>query len=278
MTTDKINLIGVQETLLLPLWGRAIETKKEIPLLFDNTAVRIIENIGYDFSIIKEKVHPLSRASWIARSIYFDNIIKLFLENHPEGSIINIGCGLDTTYERVNNDKAIWYELDFPEVIEIRKKYIAENPKRRFLPYSVFDNKWYEQIENKKDVFIMMAGVIYYFEENQVRCLFETIATEFEHCDIVFDYCSPKGVQIANKKVIENGGMDKDAYLKWGTANIYEMEKWNEKISVIQHMKMFSEHKNKYPITKRLGMILSDALSVMFLAHIKINQPIFSSS
>ena len=66
MTTDKINLIGVQETLLLPLWGRAIETKKEIPLLFDNTAVRIIENIGYDFSIIKEKVHPLSRASWIA--------------------------------------------------------------------------------------------------------------------------------------------------------------------------------------------------------------------
>ena len=52
----------------------------------------------------------------------------------------------------------------------------------------------------------------------------------------------------------------------------------NEKISVIQHMKMFSEHRKKYPITKRLGMIISDALSVMFLAHIKINQPIFSSS
>jgi O-methyltransferase involved in polyketide biosynthesis len=270
MSSENINLNGVQETLLLPLWGRANETKKEIPLLSDNAAVRIIENIGYDFSVIKEKVNPLSCASWIARSIYFDNKIKLFLENHPEGSIINIGCGLDTTYERVSNDKAIWYELDFPEVIEIRKKYITENPKRRFLSYSVFDNKWYKHIENKKEVLIMMAGVIYYFEENQVRALFETIINEFEHCDIVFDYSSPKGVQIANKKVIENGGMDKNAYLKWGTSNIYEVEKWNSKISVLQNIKMFSEHRKKYPFTKRLGMIISDALSIMSLVHIKI--------
>lgn len=270
MSSENINLNGVQETLLLPLWGRANETKKEIPLLSDNAAVRIIENIGYDFSVIKEKVNPLSCASWIARSIYFDNKIKLFLENNPEGSIINIGCGLDTTYERVSNDKAIWYELDFPEVIEIRKKYITEKPKRRFLSYSVFDNEWYKHIENKKDVLIMMAGVIYYFEENQVRSLFGTIINEFEHCDIVFDYSSPKGVQIANKKVIEKGGMDKNAYLKWGTANIYEVEKWNTKISVLQNMKMFSEHRKKYPFTKRLGMIISDALSVMSLVHIKI--------
>ena len=104
MSTKSIQLGGVQETLLLPLWGRAYETKKENPLLVDNTAVKIVESIGYDFSTIQAKINPLSRASWIARSLYFDNQIKLFLERHPTGSVINIGCGLDTTYERVANE------------------------------------------------------------------------------------------------------------------------------------------------------------------------------
>ncbi|MBN1409449.1 MAG: class I SAM-dependent methyltransferase [Spirochaetales bacterium] len=270
MTSEKVSLNGVQETLLLPLWGRARETKKKKPLLIDDTAVRIIESIGYDFSVIKEKVNPISCASWIARSIYFDNKIKSFLRKYPDGSIINIGCGLDTTYERVNNKRAVWYELDFPEVIEIRKRYLKETLNRRFLPYSVFNNEWYVEIKEKKRVFIMIAGVIYYFEEKQVKELFDKITDEFEYSEIAFDYSSPVGVKIANKKVIEDGGMDKNAYLKWGIANIREMEEWNKKITVLQNMKMFKEHKKRYPLTKRLGMIISDALSIMSLAHITI--------
>ena len=166
--------------------------------------------------------------------------------------------------------RSIWYELDFPEVIEIRKKYMAETSTRRFLPYSVFDQQWYEQIDNKRDVFIMLAGVIYYFEEKQVKEFFDTLAGKFEHSELVFDYSSPRGVRIANKKVVEGGGMDKNAYLKWGIEDIREIETWNKKITVLENMKMFQEHKKKYPPTKRIGMIISDAMSVMSLAHIKI--------
>ncbi|MBN2837033.1 MAG: class I SAM-dependent methyltransferase [Candidatus Delongbacteria bacterium] len=101
MNTTKINLSGVQETLLLPLWGRAFETKKEHPLLVDKEAVRIIDQIDYDFSKIEEQVNPLSRLSWVARSIYFDKKIEDYLQSIPNGTVINIGCGLDTTYERV---------------------------------------------------------------------------------------------------------------------------------------------------------------------------------
>jgi len=270
MSSEKINLDGVKETLLLPLWGRAYETQKLNPLLIDTTAVQIIDSINYDFSKIEQKVNPLSRASWIARSIYFDSKIRNFLERYPNGTIINIGCGLDTTYERVNNNKAIWYELDFPEVITLRRKYLSETANRLFLPFSVFDNSWYERIEDKKNVFIMIAGVIYYFEEENVKQLFEKIGSEFKKCEIVFDYSSPKGVEIANKKVIDDGGMEKSAYLKWGIINIYDIEKWNTKIKILENMKMFHDHKKRYPIQKRLGMIISDALSVMSLALLRI--------
>lgn len=265
-----IQLDGTKETLLLPLWGRAFETKKDNPIFIDKKALEIINNLEYDFTKIENKINPLSRAAWIARSLYFDNKIKQFLEKYPEASIINIGCGLDTTYDRINNNRAKWYEIDFPEVIDLRKKYIKECPNRFFLPYSVLDNAWYKEIENKSDVFLMIAGVIYYFDELQVKSLFQSIAEAFVKCELVFDYSSLRGVKIANKKVIEDGGMDKNAYLKWGTNNIYELTKWNKKIKILENIKMFHDYKKNYPYVKRIGMVISDALSIMSLAHIII--------
>jgi O-methyltransferase involved in polyketide biosynthesis len=87
---------------------------------------------------------------------------------------------LDTTYERVNNGNALWYELDFPEVIDTRKLFIQESTTRRFLPYSVLDPAWYSEIEEKENVLIMMAGVIYYFDESDVKKLLEAYKHEFK--------------------------------------------------------------------------------------------------
>ncbi len=120
MKNDKIDLKGVHETLLMPLWGRATETKSKKPLLIDTEAVRIIDSINYDFTRIEKKANPLSKASLIARSIYFDEKIRDYIIKKTDGTIINIGCGLDTTYERLNNEKAIWYDLDFPKVTELK--------------------------------------------------------------------------------------------------------------------------------------------------------------
>ncbi len=270
MENAGIDLKGVQETLLMPLWGRAVETRKKKPLLVDAEAVRMVDSIAYDFTRFEKKVNPLSRASWISRSIYFDAKIREFLTDNPGGTIINIGCGLDTTYERVNNGKARWYELDFPEVIETRKRLVRETETRVFLPFSVFDTEWYSYVSDKRSVLVMMAGVIYYFEENQARALFETFAREFGYATIILDYSSKRGIQVANKKVIEDGGMDTSAYLKWGIDDIREIERWNGGIRVVDDMRMFGEHRKRYPAGKRVGMWISDALSIMSLATIRI--------
>jgi O-methyltransferase involved in polyketide biosynthesis len=268
---NEIGLGAVQETLLLPLWGRAVETQKDNPLLVDQVAVSIVRDIGYDFSKMERNINELSRLSWVARSIYFDTEIKRFLDKYPDGSVVNIGCGLDTTFDRIDNGTVHWYDLDLPDVIALRKSYIKETERRRFIADSALGTGWYAKIESKYHVFLLIAGVIYYFDEKNVRMLFSRLAQEFGKVDLVLDYSSKRGVKVANKKVIESGGIDKKASLVWGIDDIYELEKWEMGIRVLHNMPMFQHHKKNYPVLKRLGMTISDKLKIMSLTHIEIN-------
>ncbi len=268
---EEIELGSVQETLLLPLWGRAIETQKKKPLLIDKKAVSIINCIPYDFTEISKNINKIVQASWIARSIFFDKKIKAFIDLFPEATIANIGCGLDTTFDRVDNGKIQWIDLDLPDTIDLRKKYISESDRRHFIPKSVFDQSWYDRIEKKDKVMLLIAGVLCYFSESDVKRLFNDFHTFLPGVEVVFDYFSPIGMKVSNKKVIEDGGMDKSAYLKWSIDNIQEIEKWDSNIKVISNMPMYREYKKNFSMLVRIGMSITDILKIVSLAHIRIN-------
>jgi O-methyltransferase involved in polyketide biosynthesis len=270
-SSNKIELGSVQKTLLLPLWGRAIETKKRQPLLVDEMAVSIIDKLNFDFGAISNNVSKLSQASWIARSLYFDEKIKDFMTIYPEATIVNVGCGLDTTFDRVDNGTIQWIDLDLSDTIVLRKKFISETERRKFISSSVLDTDWYKHILNPSKVMLLIAGVLYYFEETEVKQLFSDFHTFIPGAELVFDYSSTRGIKIANKKVIKNGGMDKEASLKWGIDSIFEIEKWNRSIKVKCTMPMFQEHKMHFQLSKRIGMNISDMLKIMSLAHVKID-------
>ncbi len=269
--SNEIKLGSVQETLLLPLWGRAIESQKRKPLLMDAKAVSIINSISYDFTTISKNINNLSRLSWIARSIYFDKRIKAFINIFPRATIINIGCGLDTTFDRVDNGTIQWIDLDLPDTIELRRKFISETDRRKFISKSVFDTNWYDKIEKKNNVMLLIAGVLYYFDESEIKRLFNDFHVFLPGVEIIFDYASKLGIKVSNKKVLEKGGMDKSAYLKWGVDNILEIEKWGSNIKVIDNILMYKEHKKNYSILMRMGMTMADILKIMSLAHIRIN-------
>ncbi len=271
MENSKLNLNNVQETLFLPLWGRAVESHKKKPLLYDDKALSIIRSIPYDFSVISKNISQLVQAAWIARSIFFDKKIKEFISLYPNATVVNIGCGLDTTFSRVDNGKIMWFDLDLPETIELRRQFIEESERHKFIAESVFNQSWFDLIPNKKNLMFLIAGVIYYFEEQEVKGLFNDFHNAFPCVELIFDYSSIKGMKISNKKVIEKGGMSKSACLKWGIDNIYEIEKWGNYLKVIETMPMYKEHKNNFSYFKRLGMNIADKLKVMSLTHIKIN-------
>jgi O-methyltransferase involved in polyketide biosynthesis len=268
---NEIRLGSVQETLFLPLWGRAVETKKKKPLLIDNTAVSVMNSIPYDFTLISKNISKIVRAGWIARSIFFDKKIKAFIDAYAEATVVNVGCGLDTTFDRVDNGRIQWIDLDLPDTIDLRRKYISESERRHFLPKSVFDQSWYERIEKKDKIMLLIAGVLCYFTESDVKRLFNDFHNLIPGVEVVFDYLSSFGVKVSNKKIIENGGMDKSAYLRWSIDNILEIERWDSNIEVISRIPLYKEHKKNFPMLKRFGMNIADMLKTVSLAHIRIS-------
>lgn len=270
MKAEEIKLGAVQETLLLPLWGRACETRKAHPLLRDDKAVSIVESLPYDFSTFAAKVARTSQRAWIARSLYFDAKIKAFAAARPEATVVNVGCGLDTTFDRVDNGRLRWIDLDLPDTIELRRKFFTESDRREIVAGSVFDEAWYERLKGRRNVMLLFAGVLYYFDEAEIRKLFKTFHERLPGAELLFDYASPLGVRIANKKLLDETGMQPGARLKWGIKHIHAIEKWEGNLRVLNRRRMFHDFKHRFPLGQRLDMTLSDALKIMSLAHIRV--------
>lgn len=264
----KLNLGDVQKTLFLPLWGRAFESKKAKPRLVDDAAVRIIDQINFDFTKAAENLDDLTKIAWIQRSLISDRVIRKFLDKYPDGTIVNVGCGLDTTFSRVDNGKLRWYDLDLPDVIELRRNFIKEDERREFIASSFLETDWFDQVEIESNVFFLAAGVFYYFEESQIKSFMLQLLERFPNGEILFDVASEVGVRVANKKVIENSGLDEKSYLIWGLKNKKDILAWDSRIRLL--------HTYYYFRTFRLSLrnflmgLLSDFLGIQYMLHLKL--------
>lgn len=264
----ELDLGNVQKTLFLPLWGRAAETVKKKPRLNDQTAVRIIDQVDYDFSKIAANMDDLTKIAWIKRSLICDRVVKNFLRQYPRGTIVNIGCGLDTIYERTDNGELKWYDLDLPDVIILRRRFFEENERRKCIATSFLEEGWLDQIEVNGNVLFIAAGVFYYFEPHEVKEFFLRLIKRFPACEILFDVSSPIGVKVANKKVIEGAGLDEKSYLKWGLENKKEILAWDARIQMIGSYYYFRTLRMR--LRNILMGTLSDFLGIQYMIHLRL--------
>ena len=265
-----VALESVQQTLLLPLWGRAVEAAKLHPLLVDPIAAAIVAAIDYDFSTIANNISPITQLAWIARSIHTDRTLRQFLALHPAATVVNLGCGLDTTFERVDNGRLTWYDLDLPGVIELRRKYIPPRERCRPIAVSLLDDAWTPQIAPTGAVFFIASGVFYYFEEAEIRAFLIRLAGQFPGCEVLFDACSPRGMHIANRRVIQAGGMDRSAFLKGGLVRAKDLEAWDSRIAVVEEYRIFRDMRHGLSLKETWGTLLSDGLKIMSMVHLKL--------
>ncbi|WP_321419052.1 class I SAM-dependent methyltransferase [uncultured Desulfobacter sp.] len=266
ITIEKGN---VQETLLLPLWGRAFETQKENPRLIDRKAVQIIEKIDYDFSDI-EKTQSMSQHGWVARSLHTDTMAFNFIKKHPEAAIVNIGCGLDTTFSRIDNGKIMFYELDLPDVIDLRKNFYEDSARHIGIASSFLDTEWFGQITVRDGLLFLAGGVFYYFEEEQIKKFFIQAADYFGQCDFFFDSLSPTGMKIAKKQILKKGGMGMALEGGWGLKSIKNLETWDPRIKVVNSISMSKGMKKGVPLLKKLMLTIPDMLGVCSMVHMRI--------
>jgi O-methyltransferase involved in polyketide biosynthesis len=272
--TEKISveLGNVQKTLFLPLLGRAFETTKENPQLIDAKAVEIMDKVDYDFSTIAANMNPLSQFGWIMRSKYTDATIKTFLQKFPAGTIVNIGCGLDTTFERVDNGTLRWYDLDLPDVIDLRRKFISESDRRIYIASSFLESDWLNQIEVNGNVLFVAAGVFYFFSELEVRTFFIRLADSFPGCELMCDVSSPFGVKVANRMVIKQGGLDEKSNLTWGLNKAEDILTWDPRFKILNKFYYFKGNLNSLSLKNRLLGFFSDLKKIQYMIHLRLSE------
>jgi len=234
------NLSGVAETLLMTLYIRAMESQRPDALIKDEKAVALVTQMSYDFDRIRQiKMDEDDKVTVILRNREFDRYVRDFLARHPEAVVVHIGCGFDSRFERVDNGRVEWYDLDLPDVIELRRKLIGDEGKRyHLLGCSAFDSAWLDTVSaHRQRPFLFLAeGVLMYFEEAQVKSLVLMLRDHFPGAELVIDAFSPFLVRANNLRLsITKFG----ARYHWGLKRGQELERWGDSIRLLDEWGYF---------------------------------------
>lgn len=242
-----VELEGTSRTLLLPLWARAKENRRPDPILVDTRAAQIIESLealkGYqdDFYEMDRIFDQYLQISQLVRAKCIDEEIRLFLEKFPRATVVNIGAGFDTTFDRVDNGRLTWYDLDYPEVIALRRQFIPETQRSRCIPKSVLDFSWFDDIgDGQNGLMLVACGVLFFLEGSQAKRLFLELANRFPGSEIAFDTMSGFFLRMANRSVLKRSGMGSQAVMRWAIRSASEIAKWDSRITVLDEYPMFS--------------------------------------
>lgn len=175
---------NVNKTLYIPLYGKAYVSKNGL-FLNDKKAEEIWESEGF---ALKGK----SKSKWLAyymgiRSAVFDNWLKQKMSDIQDAVVIHIGCGMDGRVLRVDKMDHKWYDIDFPEVIEERKKYYAESPSYQMIAGDVKNDEWLTGIIEKKHAIVVMEGVSMYLTSEHLNKLTKNLCDHFENISFLMD-------------------------------------------------------------------------------------------
>ncbi|WP_026735062.1 class I SAM-dependent methyltransferase [Fischerella sp. PCC 9605] len=231
MTKTKVNLGVVQETLLIPLWARAAEIKQADPIIVDPKSAEILEAIDYDFD--KFATANNSQIGACLRGMLIDNWVRAYLQKHPQGSVVDIGTGLNTRFERVDNGKVRWFDLDLPDVMALRKQFFAETERRQFITASCLDTDWFECVKaaGTQSCMFVAEGVLMFLNEHQVKQLFANLLREFPGSLFAFDSISP--LLVKNQKrhdVLKHTSANFD----WSISDIRKLKDWDSRYQIME--------------------------------------------
>ena len=194
----KVTLDGTAETMLQSFYARAKYSQQKGHKFYDAKAVELVKNIDYDFSLAQGD-STMSNGV-IARTLVFDELVKDFIDRNPECTVVNIACGLDTRFYRMDNGKLRWYNLDLPETIAVRDQIYQESGRVSTIGISVLDPAWADQIEANGKMLFIIEGLSMYLTPEENATMLGIIREHFENATVLMECLAKKWV---NKEHVE---------------------------------------------------------------------------
>ena len=266
----------VQETLILPLYSRKLCTELYPNLYRDETAVRLINQIDYDFSVAEKNSRSLMQRFGALEVAMRQNDLAFevqeYLKTHPCAAVVNLGCGLDNTGRACDNGSCKIYNLDFPDVIAVRNELLPAGDREENIPCDLNNTEWFRKIDSSNGAVFFASGVFYYFLTEQVKALVQGMADAFPGGVLVFDAANRTAVKMIAKTWLKSAKIkDVGAYFAVSDAKS-ELSLWDSRLLVTSRGYMLGYTDLKDPSVSRFFRFLAKVGDrMMKMQIVKIN-------
>lgn len=227
MATAKVDFTGVKWTMLVTLYLRAVESRDKNPVLGDHAAADAVERIDYDFGSWTMRLGEPDRFLVALRAKQLDLWAVDFLGQHPEATVLQLGCGLDSRAFRLDlPSSARWFDVDYPEVIELRRQLYEETGRYRMIASSVTDPAWWDDIPTEHAVLVIAEGLLMYLSEDEVRTLLQRLTDRFPSGALLFDAVGSWVVRLSHVLPEPYGSFG----MNWSLQDEHQLEQWNPRL------------------------------------------------
>ncbi len=251
----------VQETLVIPLYGRKMCSELFPQLFRDETAIRLMDQIDYDFSALAQKSQStVQQFGFLEVAMRQNDLaweVRDYLKAHPKAAVVNLGCGLDDTGRSCDNGCCKLYNLDFPDVIAVRNALLPAGEREENIPCDLNDVSWFERIDASEGAVFFAAGVFYYFLTEQFQALVQAMAQAFPGGRLVFDAAGKAAVKMMLKTWIRDAEI-KDVGAYFSVSDAWrELSSWAPGLQVSSRGYMLGYQSLDDPSVKRLYRLLA---------------------
>lgn len=264
----------VQETLVIPLFGRMVCSERFPELFSDSSAKRICDSLDYDFAEKRKKMESVAGlfgALEVAqRQFDLRCEVEAYLNVHPRAAVVNLGCGLDDTFSKVDNGQCRGYNIDLPDVIRVRNDLLPAGERETNLACDLNDPAWMDKIDAADGAVFFAAGVFYYFRTADVKKLFQTMAARFPGAVLAFDSCNERGAKLMRKTWLKEAGIT-DVNAFFSLEDEAELNAWSDRfasVSAKSYMRGYRDIYNEVGIIHKLMIRFCDGLVKMKIVKI----------
>ena len=224
----------ISETSLLTLYFKAQETQRSDRLIEDPKAIEILERLGVDMSRFRDK--RMSQVGTVIRVRRFDRQTRRILAEWDRPVVVHLACGLDDRFLRTDSGKGVQVDLDLPDVMEVRKRFLPPSERNPQIGASMFETGWMDELLERypehRFAFIM-EGVLMYLNGADIKGLFQNLARRFPGAELHFDAVSTWMVRHSkmHDSIREYGD---DVRFTWGLDGLRDIEAWDPGLKFVE--------------------------------------------
>ena len=200
-----MDLSGVSQTAILLLIARAVESTRKGSDFNDPMTVRCLERMISAATeedrrwILKHKrlyqgIGTRDSKAGVKRLKTFDGFTSRFIADNPSCTVINLACGFDTRFWRIENERCRYIEIDLPGVINLKKELLQDAATYEMIGTSVTDTSWIDLVtKNGNSKFLLIAeGLFMWLPQQENTRIFKELGEKFVQSQMVLDMVPAK--------------------------------------------------------------------------------------